>query len=167
MRKLEAKKLYKKHTYYHVYNRGHRKSEICREKKDYKRLVDTIFRYQKKFDIVLVSYCIMPNHYHMILKLGDGLTDISRFMQRCMTSYASYFNRKYGLVGALFQNAFNARRIEDYEDLLGVVEYLKKNPEEGKLVKKGMGSRYKWFYLNKRSFKVFHRLGKKLTKVVG
>lgn len=165
MRKLAAEQLYEKHKYYHIYNRGHRKGKICKERKDYQRFVDTLFKYQKLYDIVLVSYCVMPNHYHLIVRLGDGLTDISKFMHRCMTSYASYFNRKYCLVGSLFQNSFNARRIEDYDDLFGMINYLKKNPEEANLVPKGLGGRYKWFYLNKRSLKVFHRLSAKLTKV--
>jgi GH24 family phage-related lysozyme (muramidase) len=99
----------------------------------------------------------------MILKLGDSLTDISKLMQRFMTAYGVYFNKKYNLVGSVFQNPFQARQLDGYEDLLNMIEYLKNNPVQAKLVKRK--GKYKWLYINKKSLKVLHRLHSKLTTI--
>lgn len=147
MRKLSSSTLYKKKKCYHIYNRGHRKNRVFRNVKDYEQLVYSLSRFLIGYDIVLICYCLMPNHYHMLLRLGESKTDISRFMQSLFTSYGSYFNRKYHLVGGVFQGRFQAREIEDRYDLINMVEYIRKNPLEACLVKKPED--YQWFYLKK------------------
>ena len=163
MRKPRCKYLYEKDKYYHIYNRGHRKSVIFQDRDDYEHFCNLMLRYLRKYDIVLVGYCLIPNHYHIILKLGDSVSDISRFMQRFMTAYCVYFNRKYRLIGPVFQNPFQARKLDGYEDLLNMIEYLRQNPIEARLVK-GKG-KYKWLYINKRALKVLHRLYMRLTRI--
>jgi REP element-mobilizing transposase RayT len=163
MGKPKCKYLYEKEKYYHIYNRGHRRSLIFQEKKDYQHFCNLMLKYLKKYDIVLVGYCLIPNHYHMILRLGNSVSDISKFMHRFMTAYCSYFNRKYNLLGAVFQNPFQARKLDGYEDLLNMIEYLKQNPVEARLVRKK--GKYKWLYINRRSLKVLHRLYARLTSI--
>ena len=114
-------------------------------------------RYLDEYDVVLISYCLMPNHYHLILKLGESKMDISKFMHRFMTSYSCYFNRKYGLVGSIFQNRFDARRLDDYSDLFSMIDYLKKNPVEAGLVNNE--GRYRWFYIKKKILKAVPKSG--------
>ena len=146
MGKPRCKYLYEKYRYYHIYNRGHRKSPIFQEKDDYVHFCKLIERYLKEYDLVLVGYCLLPNHYHIILRLGGSLSDISRFMQRFMTAYCVYFSRKYQLVGSVFQNPFQARKIDGYGDLLNMIEYLKLNPVKAELVT--VGRKYKWLSIN-------------------
>lgn len=147
MRKLKTSILYQKRKFYHIYNRGNRKNKIFINEKDYHHFISIIRRYEKMFDVIIFSYCLMPNHYHLILKLGDSKTDITRFMHRCMTSYSMYFNRKYGFVGPLCQGNFEARIVESNVDFLGLIDYLKNNPVEAGLVS-GEG-KYKWLFLRK------------------
>ncbi len=148
MRKPNSTILYKKGNLYHIYNRGNDKNRIFRREKDYDNFVGIVRRYEKILDIIVLSYCLMPNHFHLILKLGDSKTDISKFMQRCMTSYVMYFNRRYGRVGHLFQGRFESRLLDGGKDLSNLVNYLKNNPIEAGLVSKKEG-KYKWFYLRK------------------
>lgn len=147
MKKLKTNILYQKRKFYHIYNRGNHKNKIFIDEKDYHQFVSIVKRYEKMFDIIVFSYCLMPNHYHLILRLGDNKTDITRFMHRCMTSYVMYFNRKYGFVGSLCQGNFQARIVKGSMDLSGLIDYLKNNPIEAGLVSKE--GKYKWLYLKK------------------
>ncbi len=157
MKKPKCEILYKKNKYYHIYNRGHHKSPIYRCKKDYLNFIRLMERYLDRYDIVLISYCLMPNHYHLVLKLGESKMDISKFMQRFMTAYSCYFNRKYGLIGTVFQNRFEARRLDDYIDLFNMIEYLKNNPLEAGIT--SIKKRYRWLYIKKKILKVGPRPG--------
>jgi len=91
----------------------------------------------------------MPNHFHLVIKLRDDLEGISKFMRAYMTSYVMYFNRKYRRVGHLFQSPFQARRIEDDRDLHKVIEYIKQNPVEAKLISSNAGQKYRWLFVKK------------------
>ncbi|MEK7544051.1 MAG: transposase [Patescibacteria group bacterium] len=75
----------------------------------------------------LISYCLMPNHFHFLVKQTEAMT-IDRFMQSFCTRYTLYFNRKYRRVGGLFQGLYKAVRITTDEQLLHVSRYIHRNP---------------------------------------
>lgn len=77
--------------------------------------------------IRLVSYCLMPNHFHFLVKQTEAMT-IDRFMQSFCTRYTLYFNRKYRRVGGLFQGLYKAVRITTDEQLLHLSRYIHRNP---------------------------------------
>jgi REP element-mobilizing transposase RayT len=112
---------------YHVYNRGNRKSEIFLDTKDYQRFLKRMNEYRKQFDISILCYCLMPNHFHFLLKSNTHI-GISNFMLRLCTSYAKYFNIKYNLVGRLFQERFRAKIVDTDEYLLHLSRYIHLNP---------------------------------------
>lgn len=74
----------------------------------------------------------MPNHLHLLLRAGPE--GISHLMQRLGTGYASYFNRKHGRVGHLFQNRFKSIVIEQEPYFLTAVRYVHLNPVKAGLV---------------------------------
>ncbi len=111
MRKEKVEKLYVRNGFYHVYNRGNNKQDVFLTEKDYKVFVNLLFKYLKDTSIMLVGYCLMPNHFHMLLKSCSFKAQIPKFMHRFMTSYAMYFNRRYKRVGRVFNLHF---RLKDY-----------------------------------------------------
>lgn len=114
-------------SYYHIYNRGNRKQNIFLHINDYKRFLKRTKEYKKEFDITILGYCLMPNHFHFLLK-QEKQDSISSFMLKLGTSYAKYFNIKYEEVGSLFQGRFKAKLIDSDEYLLQVSRYIHRNP---------------------------------------
>lgn len=151
MKKIPVIKLYRSENFYHIYNRGNNKALICRTIRDYIALRGLMYRFAKEKRLLVVCYCFMPNHFHMVIKLRDDLEGISKFMRAYMTSYVMYFNRKYRRVGHLFQGPFQARKIEDDRDLYKVIEYIKRNPVEAGLISSKTGPKYRWLNV-KRTF---------------
>lgn len=113
--------------YYHVYNRGNRKQKIFLQSRDYRRFLERMCEYKEKFAVSVLSYCLMPNHFHLLLKQETSLP-LTAFMLRLGTSYAKYFNIKYEEVGSLFQGRFKAKQIESDEYLLHLSRYIHRNP---------------------------------------
>jgi putative transposase len=69
---------------------------------------------QKQKLVEIIAYCLINNHYHLILKqLVDG--GISEFMKRIGTGYTGYFNCKYKRSVALFQGKFKSIHVDSNE----------------------------------------------------
>jgi putative transposase len=79
--------------------------------------------------VELVSFCLMPNHFHLILKeANEG--GIARYMQRVLNSYTKYYNTKYEKSGHLFQGPYKVVHIKSNTQLLYVSAYIHRNPRE-------------------------------------
>ena len=138
--------------YYHVYNRGVDKKVIFREESDYltflhflKVYLDPsyIITYKDSFGHLidekkphhsydkasLNCYCLMPNHFHLIIKLIGkiGMTDL---MRKISVNYVSYYNKKYDRTGSLFGGIYKATTIENREAFNNVSRYIHLNPLE-------------------------------------
>lgn len=87
----------------------------------------------------------MDNHYHMIVEQGEYRT-ISKFMQRLGTSICMYINKKYNLVGHVFQGRFKAKLIKDKQQFIDTYEYILNNPVKAGLVRRPR--EYQWLWVN-------------------
>ena len=145
--------------FYHIYNRGNEKRNIFREQTDYEffiwRLAHNLFpeRFPNKHRtpplptkaFSLISYCLMPNHFHLLLKQEKEISP-SKLLLRLCTSYSMYFNKKYKRVGHLFQDQFKAVLIENNPQLMWISAYIHMNAVKDKIVKHP--SEYKWSSYN-------------------
>lgn len=139
-------KIYLEQGYYHLYNRGVEKRTIFQDKQDYTVFLYYLKRYLTKpperineikprfkddlFDkIQLISYCLMPNHFHLLVK-QIGQRTIVDFMRVLINSYTQYFNKKYERVGALFQGTYKGALIDEESYLLHLTRYIHLNPLE-------------------------------------
>ena len=77
--------------------------------------------------ITLPAYCLMPNHFHLLIKQTEATT-IDHFMRSFCTRYTLYFNRKYRRVGPLFQGVYKAVRVTTDEQFLHLTRYIHRNP---------------------------------------
>lgn len=147
--------------YYHLYNRGVAKMPIFNNFYDYNRFLKTMIYYsiegpKPKFSIFtpttklldtskkivdFVCYCLMPNHFHFLLRQikENGITE---FISKLSNSFTKYFNIKYRRVGPLFQGEFKAVHVESNEQLIHVNRYIHLNPSAAFLTKNL--ENYKW-----------------------
>ena len=78
-------------------------------------------------DFTLLSYCLMPNHFHFLVHQREPDT-IDRFMNSLGTRYSMYFNKKHKRVGPLFEGLYKAVLITSDEHLIHVSRYIHRNP---------------------------------------
>lgn len=74
-------------------------------------------------EIRLLTYCLMPNHFHLLVKQGKT-SSIDGFMNSLGTRYTMYFNRKHKRVGRLYQDVYKAVLVERDEQLLHLSRYI-------------------------------------------
>ncbi|NMC09041.1 hypothetical protein GYA44_01785 [Candidatus Microgenomates bacterium] len=131
-----------KNSHYHIFNRCNNKEAILKNSSEKNIFKHLLYEYIKETDIRLIAFCIMDNHFHLILKTGKQPNEISKYMQKVVTSFAMQVNRKYQRVGHIFQGRYNANLLYWKKDLLRAKEYIKQNPVVEGLVKKP--SEYPW-----------------------
>lgn len=140
-------KEYAPDSYYHVYNRGVNKQTIFAEDADYivflgllKRRLSkepTVDRYGRqtphyKDEIELLAFCLMPNHFHLLVYQHDDSKAVAKLLQSVCTAYTMYFNRKHKRVGRLFQGNFKGSRVTSDEYLQHISRYIHLNPKNYK-----------------------------------
>ncbi|HHX99744.1 TPA: hypothetical protein GX533_03685 [Candidatus Dojkabacteria bacterium] len=113
----------------HIYNRGNRKDLICFDKDDYDSLLNLINRSFNSLYFDVISVCIMPNHYHLLVSQIHN-KPIWQSMHRIGTLHAKYINKKYGLTGHLFEDSYKCKEIKDCTYFKKIVNYIRDNPNE-------------------------------------
>lgn len=90
--------------------------------------------YHKNSSLVkFISYCIMPDHYHLILKvLSDNV--LSKYISDVQNSFTKHFNFKFDRKGPLWQSCYQFVKIKTNEQLIHVVRYVHLNPTTAYLV---------------------------------
>jgi putative transposase len=145
--------------YYHLYARGIEKMPVFRDSADYQRFLEGLYVFnsdEKRIEIrelkrfrggltsaavfesgrgetltAIGAYCLMPSHFHVLVreKHSEG-KGISKFMQKLLTSYTMYFNKKYGRTGAIFGSSFKAQHVTDDVHLKYLFAYIHLNPRD-------------------------------------
>lgn len=77
--------------------------------------------------VTILSYCLLPNHYHLVLRCNDDTGGISKYMQRVGGGYTMYFNQKYDRTGSLFQGKFKAKHVDSDQYLRQILAYVYHN----------------------------------------
>ncbi len=129
--------------FYHIYNRGAHRVSIFREPDNYRFVLAKMKRYLAQLHLTAIVYCLMPNHYHYLLR-QDGEQRAGLLPQRVFNSYSKAYNKRYDHSGTLFEGNYKIIPVEDEAYLLHLCRYIHANP-----VKDGMVSRLEdWPYSN-------------------
>jgi putative transposase len=125
-------------AFYHVYNRGAGKQPIFHDSADKRKFLSLFERHllegdddtalYPRYDVELVAYCLMGNHFHLLLYQDVDRWAISNLMKSVATAYTMYFNRRYKSSGHLFQGPFRASHIADDAYLAHISRYIHLNP---------------------------------------
>jgi putative transposase len=147
-------KEYREGCFYHLYNRGVEKRDIFLDEQDYAIFLHLLKYFLSPADkeiknplvglynlkyvrprpldnlagkVELHAFCLMPNHFHLLIKLlaYSGMTEL---MQKVLTAYSMYFNKRYKRVGHLFQGRYKAALVDSGEYLTYLTKYIHENP---------------------------------------
>jgi len=121
--------------YYHAYNRGAHKKKIFLQRSSYLHLITLLAKYSFRYGVTVSAYCLMPNHYHFILKQNDS-GSIGMFLKTTFNAYTQAINKRFGKSGTLFQGQVHVKPIETDSYCLQVVRYIHLNPCAARLVAK-------------------------------
>lgn len=111
---------------YHVTSRGDHREDIYRDDNDRLAWLHVLALSCSRFNISVQAYCLMPNHYHLLLETVDG--HLSKAMRQLNGMYSQYFNRRHDRVGHVFQGRYKAILIQKNTHLLEVIRYIVLNP---------------------------------------
>lgn len=125
--------------YYHCFNRGTDKRTIFEDQQDYVYFLKSLKAYNstevtgrlrlqenktvRQPLVSIVTYCLLPNHYHIVLR-NEVEGGVSQYLKRVSGGYTMYFNQKYRRSGALFQGKFKSCFISSDQDLQQVTGYV-------------------------------------------
>ena len=90
-------------------------------------------RYRRRFGFRLYHYCLMTNHFHLLLQLADPRR-LSSLMAGLLLAYVRYCNRQHNFVGHLFQGRFKSPLVQREGYWLSCGRYSERNPLEAGLV---------------------------------
>ncbi|HUG71111.1 MAG TPA: transposase [Pirellulaceae bacterium] len=140
--------------FYHVYNRGANRGPIFFQPDHYlfflrrlrQKLVGEKYNAEDSKSVgpaaevsdtsphvTVVAYCLMPNHYHLLLRVESN--HFSERMQAFGTSYSKAINKQIGRSGTLFEGRFQAKHVDQESYLLHLSRYIHLNPVAARLVR--------------------------------
>lgn len=111
---------------YHVTARGNERREVFRSDDDRRLFLKTLGEAAGRFGLVLHAYCLMPNHYHLLVRTPRG--NLSRGVGWVQATYCGRFNRRHRRCGHLVQGRFKAHLIGADDYARRVVRYVHLNP---------------------------------------
>ncbi len=114
-------------------NRGRRSESIFLDKHDYLMFIDLMIEVSGMYNVNIAAYCLMINHYHILLQTPDG--NISRCMRHLNSVYTQKYNKRHGFDGQLFRGRYKSILVCNDSHLLQLIRYIHKNPVKAGMVK--------------------------------
>ncbi len=111
---------------YHVTSRGDRREAIFDDDQDAQRFMAVLGQATDRFGARLLAYCLMTNHYHLVLVTPTG--GLSLHMRHINGVYAQSYNQRHGLTGHLFQSRYKAILVDRDAYLMALCRYVELNP---------------------------------------
>ena len=135
---------------YHVYNRGVNRCNLFYEKANYLYFL-RLFADHIAPVVQVFAYCLLPNHFHILLRLLEADEILSRddlhdywqharddrphqYFSNCFNAYARTINDRYGRSGSLFQRPFHRKPVTTDDYFCTLITYIHRNPQKHRLV---------------------------------
>jgi REP element-mobilizing transposase RayT len=113
-------------AFHHVMNRGIEGKDIFSDDTDKDIFLRILKEKSKKLRIRLLVYCIMNNHYHLVLQNSSGM--LSDFMRELNGEYGMVYRKRKGGRGYVFQSRYKSTIIQEGAYLKMVIIYVSLNP---------------------------------------
>jgi REP element-mobilizing transposase RayT len=127
-------------AFYHVTSRGNEQKDVFKSHKDREKFLDYLASATERYGAVLHAYCLMSNHYHLLLETPAG--NLSQIMRHINGAYTTYFNIKRKRAGHLFQGRYKSILVEFDEYAMELTRYIHLNPVRAGMV--ALPEEYRW-----------------------
>lgn len=117
---------------YHLITRGNARQDIFHSAADHEKFISLLEKQKARYSFYIYAYCLMTNHVHLLIERRSDA--ISIIMQRLLSSYSQYYNRKYKRVGHLFQGRYKSILCQSEGYLAKLVRYIHLNPVRAGMV---------------------------------
>lgn len=112
---------------YHALNGGNNRAAVFTDAGDFRAFRRALAQTQQRYPFRLFGYCLMTNHFHLLLQPQDGQS-ISRILQSLTVAHTWRYHRRYRSVDHVWQGRFHGPVIQDDAHLLTVLRYIEANP---------------------------------------
>jgi len=119
---------------YHVTSRGNERKPVFKDEQDRENFLNTLQHVNKRSNWICHAYCLMTNHYHLLIETPDG--NLSLGMRQLNGVFTQLVNKRHGRTGYLLQGRYKAILIQKDSHLLEVCRYVVLNPVRAKMVEK-------------------------------
>lgn len=133
-------RLQAEHCFYHITSRGDDRKKIYVSDRDYEKFLEYILLARTKFNVHIYAYCLMTNHYHLLLETTQP--NISKVMHFINGSYTIYYNIKRKRSGHVFQGRFKSLVVDKDSYFQELSRYIHLNPVRAKITQ--MPEAYRW-----------------------
>ncbi|MBI5103313.1 MAG: transposase [Nitrospirae bacterium] len=125
---------------YHIMSKGNRGEFIFIDEKDKDVFLDILGRAVDRYGINIYAWCIMGNHYHLLVSIPHG--NLSKGMHYIGSGYGSYLRRYRGFIGHVFAGRYKSLCVDKEGYLLELSRYIHLNPVRAGIAKRP--EEYKW-----------------------
>lgn len=129
--------------FYHIYNHSNGSEDLFRSNDNYRFFLSRYVHFINSL-AETYAYCLMPNHFHFLLRIKDGPDleatfgrfesfdglekRVSKQFSNLFSSYTQAYNKMFLRKGGLFRSRFKRREINDDHYLTSVIAYIHRNP---------------------------------------
>lgn len=139
---VERRKTYESDRWYHVWNRGARDTELFADDVDRRVFLALLDRYVgiapaadergREYEslrgrIELGTFCLMPTHFHLLLRTLHDPSALPDLLKRVKFSYARHVRRRWGGTGAVYEGRYRADPIRSRSRLITATAYVNLN----------------------------------------
>ena len=117
--------------YFHVIMRGNNRQRIFRTAQDMNHLLRAIDYARDFYPFTLLAYCIMNNHYHLLIRSPE--VPLHKIMARINRRYSDYYSKKYHHVGRIYEKRYYSKEAYGPHAVLAVSSYIHRNPIDTKV----------------------------------
>lgn len=114
--------------YYHVYNRANGTENLFLAESNYLHFLVLMKKHLVEI-VDIYSYCLLPNHFHLLVRVKENVTNPSQAFSNLFNAYTKAINKQYNRHGSLFQRPFKRIKVSDESYLKALVVYIHTNPE--------------------------------------
>ena len=123
----------------HVLNRAVGRLTLFEEAEDYEAFERVLEQARERESLRILAYCIMPNHWHLVLWPRQGRDDqVSEFMRWLTVTHTQRWHARFGTTGTgpIYQGRFKSFPVQDDAHLWTLIRYVERNPKRAGLVRR-------------------------------